>query len=270
MIDSKDDMKISVLSSGSGGNVSYIETAKHKILLDAGLSGVKIKKLLSSINKNIEDVDTLLVTHEHNDHCKSVGVLARRYPQISVYANEKTWIAMDSKVGKISSFQKNIFPPNVVLSFDDLDIESFTVSHDAAQAQFYNFHHHNKSFVVLTDIGYISERIVKTIQNANAYVFECNHDVEMLRNGPYAWSLKQRILGDSGHLSNEDGADALIECIGNNTKNIFVGHRSHHNNTKLLAHSTVAEILKRHDFAVGNDFNLLDTDVNCPSKLITL
>ncbi len=199
---------------------------------------------MASINRSIEDIDTLLVTHEHNDHCKSVGILARRYPQISVYANELTWQAMNDKIGKINNSQKNIFPPNVVLSFGDLDIESFTVSHDAAQAQFYNFHHHDKSFVVLTDIGYVPQRIVETVKNANAYVFECNHDVEMLRNGPYAWSLKQRILGDSGHLSNEDGADALMDCIGLNTKNIFVGHRSHNNNTKLLAHDTVSDILK--------------------------
>ncbi|MGQ2283192.1 MBL fold metallo-hydrolase [Apilactobacillus kunkeei] len=265
-----DDMKVSVLSSGSGGNVTYIETNQHKILLDAGLSGVRIEKLMKSINRSMKDVDMLLVSHEHTDHSKAVGVLARRYPQISVYANQPTWDAMHETIGEIPNEQKNIFPPNMVMNFGDIDIESFAVSHDAAQAQFYDFHHHNKSFVVLTDTGYISDHIFGVINNANAYVLECNHDVEMLRSGEYPWSLKQRIMSDEGHLSNEDGADSLMECIGYDTKRIFIGHRSHHNNVKELAHLTVASMLEENDFGVGTDFDLLDTDVEKASKLFTL
>ncbi|GAA6113552.1 MAG: MBL fold metallo-hydrolase [Apilactobacillus sp.] len=265
-----DDMKISVLSSGSGGNVTYIETNQHKILLDAGLSGVRIERLMASINRSMKDVDMMLVTHEHTDHSKAVGVLARRYPQISVYANQPTWDAMADTIGEVPLAQKNIFPPNMAMSFGDIDIESFAVSHDAAQAQFYNFHHRNKSFVVLTDVGYISDYIYGTIKNANTYLLECNHDVEMLRSGDYPWSLKQRILGDEGHLSNEDGANTLMEAIGNSTDRIFIGHRSHHNNIKELAHLTVASMLEENDFGVGTDFDLLDTDVEKSSDLFTL
>ncbi|UQS84633.1 MBL fold metallo-hydrolase [Apilactobacillus apisilvae] len=265
-----DSMKISVLSSGSGGNVTYIETNQHKVLLDAGLSGIRIKKLMNSINRDLADVDMLLVSHEHTDHSKGVGILARKYPQINVYANQETWDAMASTIGKVSSSQKNIFPPNMTISFGDLDIESFAVSHDAARAQFYNFHHNNSSFVVITDVGYVSDKILGVIKDANAYVFECNHDLEMLRSGEYPWSLKQRIMGDEGHLSNESGANALMNCIGNDTQHIFIGHRSHHNNVKELAHLTVSSMLEENDFGVGNDFDLLDTDVEKASPIYNL
>jgi phosphoribosyl 1,2-cyclic phosphodiesterase len=263
-------MRVSVLSSGSAGNVTYIETPQHKVLLDAGLSGIKIERLLHSINRKMADVDMLLVSHEHIDHSKAVGILARRYPQLSVYANQKTWDAMAETIGDVSFQQKNIFPPNTTLMFGDLMIESFTVSHDAAQAQFYDFHYQTQSFVVVSDTGYLSERILDVIQNANAYVLECNHDVEMLRNGDYPWSLKQRIMSDEGHLSNTDGALALSECIGPRTNRVFIGHRSEHNNTKDLAHTVVANILLEKQLGVDTDFKLLDTDVEKASKIFSL
>lgn len=264
-----DDMKISVLASGSTGNVTYIETPEHKVLLDAGLSGKKIAELMASIGRDLHDVDTLLVTHEHSDHRQSVGVLARKYG-LDVYANEGTWNAMDGKIGKVPLEQKNIFPANTVLDFGDLDIESFSVSHDAAEPQFYVFHHRDKAFAVLTDAGYVSERIEGTIKDADAYLLECNHDIEMLQNGEYSWKLKQRIMGDKGHLSNEDGANAMLDIIGNRTKNVFLGHRSQHNNLKSLAHLTVASILTEHDMGVGHDFNLFDTDAEKASNLIVV
>ncbi|MCF6515585.1 MBL fold metallo-hydrolase [Lactobacillus sp. S2-2] len=263
-------MKVSVLSSGSSGNVTYIETNQHKVLLDAGLSGKKIKNLMDQINRDLNDVDLLFVSHEHTDHAKAVGILARKYPSINVYANQETWDAMAPHIGDFPETQKNLFLPNTTQLFGDLDVESFSVSHDAANAQFYNFHHQGKSFVVLTDTGYVSERIAGIIKNANAYVMECNHDIEMLRYGDYTWDTKQRIMSDRGHLSNEDGAKAMMDIIGEQTDNIFIGHRSHHNNMKSLAHLTVSSILDEHDFGLGDAFNLLDTDVEQVSGLITL
>ena len=128
-------MKIRVLASGSSGNVTYVETEKHKVLIDAGLSGKKIEMLMNSIGRTLKDVDSLFVTHEHTDHCQGVGVLARRYG-MNVYANEGTWDAMSKKVGKIPLDQKPVFKCGSVLSLDDLDIESFGVSHDASEPQF--------------------------------------------------------------------------------------------------------------------------------------
>ena len=261
-----DEMQISVLASGSTGNVTYIETPQHKILLDAGLSGKKIAGLMSSIGRDLSDVDTLLVTHEHSDHRQSVGVLARKYG-LSVYANEGTWNAMNSKIGKVSDDQKNIFPPDTVMDFGDIDIESFSVSHDAAEPQFYVFHHRNKSFVVLTDTGFVSDRMEGVIKDADGYLLECNHDIEMLENGEYSWPLKQRILGDQGHLSNEDGANTMLDVIGHRTKKVFLGHRSQHYNMKSLCHLTVDSIFAAHDMGVGQESKLYEPEPESESAV---
>ncbi len=161
----KEGFKYSILASGSSGNCFYLETAQKKILVDAGLSGKKITSLLSEINRKPEDLDAILVTHEHKDHIHGVGVLARKY-NLDIYANEDTWKAMDSALGKIDISQKHIFEMGKVMTFGDIDIESFGVSHDAAAPQFYRFMKDDKSFVMLTDTGYVSDRM--------AGVVECN------------------------------------------------------------------------------------------------
>lgn len=265
----KDAMRVSILASGSTGNATYIETPQHQILIDAGLSGKKIEELMNSIGRTLSDVDSLLVTHEHTDHSKGVGVLARRYG-MDVYANQKTWEAMAPKVGKIKDEQKHYLEAGKVLSLGDIDVESFAVSHDAADPQFYKVHHAGHSFAIVTDTGYVSERVEGVIRDADALLMECNHDPEMLRMGPYPWSLKQRIMGDTGHLSNEDGARAIIDVLGNHTKRIFLGHLSKENNIKELAHLTVENIMKEHDLAVEHDFHLLDTSPDQATSLITL
>ena len=246
-----------------------METRNHRILIDAGLSGKRIENLMKKIDRSLKDVDAIFVTHEHSDHTHGVGVLARRYG-MDVYANEGTWQAMANKVGKIPLAQKYIIAPNTVKDLGDMDIESFAVSHDAAQPQFYQVHHNNKTFCIITDTGYVSDRVAGTIRNADAYVMECNHDTEMLRMGPYSWSLKQRIMSDTGHLSNDDGAAALMDVLGNNTKKIFLGHLSQENNVKALAHVTVEDIMKEHDLAVGHDFEICDTDPKQATPLIQL
>lgn len=264
--DNSDALKVSILASGSGGNVTYFETPKQKILVDAGLSGKKLEELMNSIGRSLAQVDSLLLSHEHSDHCKGVGVLARRYG-LDIYANEKTWQALGDKIGQIPSAQKHLFEPEQIKTLGDIDVQSFAVSHDAANPQFYALHHNNKTFAIVTDTGYVSSRVAGLVANADGYLFECNHDLEMLRMGAYPWSLKQRILGDQGHLSNEDGAQALIDVMGNRTKKIYLGHLSRENNMKELAHLTVEMIMKGQDVAVGQDFALLDTDPECATPL---
>ncbi|QER66424.1 MBL fold metallo-hydrolase [Paucilactobacillus nenjiangensis] len=264
-----DQLQYSILASGSSGNVTYLETPEHKILIDAGLSGKKIKELMSSIGRNIEDVDSLFVTHEHSDHVHGVGVLARKYG-MDVYANEGTWKAMAKKVGEIPFEQKNIFGINTTLDFGDMDIESFAVSHDAAEPMFYQVHHDGKALCILTDTGYVSDKVAGTIRNADTYLMECNHDIQMLRAGSYSWPLKQRILSDEGHLSNEDGANAIMSVVGDHTKQIYLGHRSPENNLRSLAHLTVSTMLQEHDFGVEHDFYLHDTEPDQATKLSSL
>ncbi len=259
--------KYSVLASGSSGNSFYIETPQKRILVDAGLTGKKITSLLDEIDRKPEDLDAILITHEHSDHIKGVGVLARKY-HLDVYANETTWQVMETRnmLGKIDNSQKHIFQRDKMLTFGDLDIESFGVSHDAADPQFYRFMKDNRSFVMLTDTGYVSDRMSGIIDNADGYLIESNHDIEILRSGSYPWSLKQRILSDKGHLSNEDGANAMIRTLGNKTKKIYLGHLSKENNIKELAHMTMENQLAMADLGVGTDFKVLDTspDTACP------
>ncbi|HEL1586973.1 TPA: MBL fold metallo-hydrolase [Streptococcus suis] len=256
----------SILASGSSGNCFYLETDKKKLLVDAGLSGKKITSLLAEIDRKPEDLDAIFVTHEHSDHIHGIGVLARKYG-LDIYANKETWQAMETKLGKIDVAQKHIFELGAMKTFGDLDIQSFGVSHDAANPQFYRFMKDNKSFVLLTDTGYVSDRMVGLVENADAYLIESNHDIEILRSGSYSWNLKQRILSDKGHLCNEDGADAMIRSLGNKTKKIYLGHLSKENNIKELAHLTMVNQLAQADLGVGKDFHVFDTSPDTATAL---
>ena len=256
----------SILASGSSGNSFYLESDQKKILVDAGLSGKKITSLLAEIDRNPEDLDAIFVTHEHSDHIHGIGVLARKY-HLDIYANEATWRAMEAKLGKIDLAPKHIFERGKVLTFGDLDIESFGVSHDAADPQFYRFMKDDKSFVMLTDTGYVSDRMASIVENADAYLIESNHDIEILRASSYSWNRKQRSLSDKGHLCNEDGADAMIRTLGNRTKRIYLGHLSKENNIKELAHMTMVNELARADLGVGVDFQIYDTSPDSATEL---
>ena len=177
---------------------------------------------------------------------------------------------MEKDLGKLDASQKHIFELGKTKTFGDLDIESFGVSHDAACPQFYRFMKDDKSFVMLTDTGYVSDRMAGIIENADGYLIESNHDIEILRSGAYPWSLKQRILSDMGHLSNEDGAETMIRTLGNRTKRIYLGHLSKENNIKELAHMTMVNQLAQADMAVGHDFQVYDTSPDTATPLTSI
>ncbi|MBP3952629.1 MBL fold metallo-hydrolase [Bacillus suaedae] len=252
-------LRFSVLASGSTGNAVYVETDQKRILIDAGLSGKKMDELFKQINRSPKELDGILVSHEHSDHIKGVGIFARKH-KLPIYANEKTWQAMEPMLGQIPTEQKFIFKTGEVKSFGNLDIESFGVSHDAAEPMFFTFQHEGKKLVLATDMGYVSERIKGTIKGADMFIFESNHDMNMLRMGRYPWSVKRRILSDVGHVSNEDAALALSEVITDNTKRIYLAHLSLDNNMKDLARLSVEQVLKEQGMAVGEQFSLYDTD----------
>ncbi len=258
-----------MFASGSSGNCTYIETPKRKILVDCGLSGKKITELMKNINRDISEVDSILITHEHRDHVHGLGVLARKYG-MDLFANEETWNAMPESIGKIKTEQKNIFEMGQVMTFGDIDVVSFGVSHDAAAPQFYSFQYEGKQFVMLTDTGYVSDRLRGLLKNADAYLIESNHDLELLRMGRYPWSLKQRILGDEGHLSNDDGALAVAEMLGDRTKRIYLGHLSRDNNIKQLARETAEGIFRVKDLGINKDFFIYDTDPSMATELFTV
>lgn len=255
-------LRFSVLASGSTGNAFYIESNKEKILVDAGLSGKKLDQLFHEIAIDPAQLTSILVTHEHSDHIKGLGVVARKY-NLPIYANEKTWKAMENSIGKIALDQKFIFRTGETKTFGNIDIESFGVSHDAIEPMFFTFYCGGKKVALVTDLGYVSERIKKTVEDADAYIFEANHDVGMLQMGTYPWNVKRRILSDSGHVSNEDCGLALTDIIGNRTKRIYLAHLSKDNNMKDLARMSVDTILKEH----GINIDLYDTDPETPTSL---
>ena len=255
-------LRFSVLASGSTGNAFYIESNKTRLLIDAGLSGKQIDRLFNEVDLDPNQLDGILVTHEHSDHIKGLGIVARKY-NLPIYANEKTWNAMEHQLGKLTTDQKFHFAANSVKTFADMDVESFSVSHDAADPMFFTFRHNDKKVALVTDLGYVSERIKDTIKGADAYVFESNHDVSMLQMGSYPWSVKQRILGDSGHVSNEDCGLALCDVIDHNTKRVYLAHLSKDNNMKDLARMSVDQVLRER----GIEMNLFDTDPNFPTPV---
>lgn len=258
----------SVLASGSTGNALYIETGQTKLLVDAGLTGKALQGLITQVDRDFHNIDALLVTHEHTDHIKGVGILSRKY-NIPIYANTKTWKAMESLIGKIDPALRFHFEVGDVKRFGDVEIESFSVSHDAADPMFYQFAHDGRRLAHITDTGYVSDRMKGTIRGANDFVFESNHDVGMLQMGHYPWSVKRRILGDYGHVSNEDAAVAMSEVIGADTRRIYLAHLSKDNNMKELARMSVSQTLQSRDVDLAR-IQLCDTDPLSPTPLVCL
>lgn len=260
-------MRFSILASGSTGNSLYIETEEHAFLVDAGMSGKKVENLLASIDRSMEQIDGIFVTHEHSDHIKGIGVLARKY-KTPIYANEKTWQAMNGLVGEIPLDQRFHFDMETVKTFGSLDIQSFAVSHDAADPMFYTFNANRRKLAVITDTGYVSDRMKGHIKGADSFVFESNHDVSMLQMGRYPWSIKRRILSDVGHVSNEDAAVAMSEVVGQKETQIYLAHLSLDNNMKDLARMSVSQTLEDCGIRAGEFVHLHDTDAETATELI--
>lgn len=259
-------MKFSILASGSTGNSCYIETEETRLLVDAGLSGKQIEVLLEQIGKSARDLDGILITHEHSDHVRGVGVMARRY-QIPVYANEKTWEELNKQIGNIMDDQRCFLEVGGVLQLADLTIESFGISHDAVQPMGFCFFDEESKVSFTTDLGYVSQKIKDTIQGSDAYIFEANHDVEMLRTCSYPWSTKRRILSDVGHLSNETSGEALLDVLEGRGESIYLAHLSKENNMTELAHLTVKNILEEDGWKDGEEFQLMNTSPIQPTKI---
>lgn len=259
-------MHFSILASGSTGNAIYVGTERTAILIDVGITGKQAEAALQEIDVKPQDIQAILVTHEHIDHIRGIGVLARRY-NIPIYANQKTWRELDGQIGKIGEHQRQQFEVGELHEFHDLTIESFGISHDAAEPMGFCLYHGNKKLSVATDLGYVSDRIKEKIRDADAYIFEANHDVEMLRMSQYPWSIKQRILSDVGHLSNESAGEALADLLSGRAEQVFLAHISKENNLTELAHLTVKNILEERGLKVGDDVHLRETFAHRPTRL---
>lgn len=230
-------MKVCVLSSGSKGNTTFIETSKTKILIDCGNSCKYILTKLAEIDVYPSDIDAILITHVHADHIKGLQVLSKQIGAM-VYMTEKMYPYLDY-VKNYTFIEDNHF------KIKDMEIEVIKTSHDAEDSVGYIISKGNKSVVYVTDTGYINKKYFDTLSNRNIYIFESNHDIEMLSNGRYPFELRQRILSDKGHLSNYDSAKYLAKFIGDNTKKIILAHLSEENNTPELALDSLNERLKK-------------------------
>lgn len=260
-------MRFSVLASGSTGNAIYIENDQHAFLVDVGLSARKMEKQFSMIGRDIKKLTGIFITHEHSDHIKGLGAVARKYG-VPIYANRKTWEAMNGNVGEIPTGQRFQFDMETVKSFGSMDVQSFAVSHDAVDPMFYIFHENGRKLVLITDTGYVSDRMKGLIKGADSFVFESNHDVSMLQMGRYPWSVKRRILSDVGHVSNEDAAVAMSEVVEQKETRIYLSHLSKDNNMKDLARLSVSQTLQSCGIMPGEFVHLFDTDAEKPTELV--
>ncbi|MBQ6948268.1 MAG: MBL fold metallo-hydrolase [Firmicutes bacterium] len=246
------------LASGSSGNSYLVRTDTTAVVVDAGISGKKIQTGLEETGAG-ELVCGLFLTHEHVDHVKSVSILAKRLPQLAVYATQGTWENMEHTV---SAGQQNILSEGEVLTVGDLEVRVFGLSHDAAQPVGYSFRHEGKQITIVTDTGCYSEEILREAEDADLLILEANHDVDMLRIGRYPWFLKQRVLSDVGHLSNEAAGRCLVELLKRNNKErrVCLAHLSRENNFPEMAYQTVKNILEDADYYIGNQVQLVTLD----------
>lgn len=251
-------MRYSILASGSSGNSFFIRTKETRLLTDIGLSSRRIEALLKGIGEDPAEIDGILVTHEHIDHIRGLKVFAKKY-QVPVYLNYGTWKAISSQLEEIDPKKIIIFPTGERHRFGDLTVESFPVSHDAAEPMCFTFYEGDLKLSYVTDLGYVSDRIKEQIYGSHIIIMEANHDVEMLRMGSYPWNVKRRILGDMGHLSNDSSAEALTEVITSDTERIYLAHLSQENNLIELARMTVGQILREEGHPIGEKIHLFDT-----------
>ena len=228
------------ITSGSSGNCIYVGSDQASILIDAGISGKRSEMGLNSIERTTSDVDGIFITHEHSDHIKGLGVLARKH-NIPIYATGGTIEAIKrcSSLGKIDEGLFREIRADEAFHIEDLEIAPFAISHDAAEPVAYRVNHREQSVGVITDLGVYTDYTVEHLQGLDAVLMEANHDINMLQVGSYPYYLKQRILGNRGHLSNENAGRLLCEILHDGMKAVMLGHLSKENNYEALAFETV-------------------------------
>ena len=264
-------MKVCAIASGSSGNCVYVGNGETHLLVDAGISGKRIEQALDSIGTGADRLKGILITHEHSDHIQGIGVLARRYG-IPIYGTAETLCGMlkgKTSVGRIPEGLLHEVKPEESLWFDAIKVHPHSISHDAANPVCYTFEAEGKKASLVTDLGMYDDHILEAVKGSEILYLESNHDVNMLMVGAYPYYLKQRILGERGHLSNDSAAKLICEVLHPELKHVILAHLSKENNLPELAYETVRIELQAAATKRGlpmPDLFVAERDV--PSKMI--
>lgn len=239
-------MKLMSLTSGSKGNVSVLETAQSTFLVDCGASAKFIEQGLKSANFSLPEA--ILLTHEHMDHIKGLGVWLRRY-QIPTYLTEGTYRSLleDGRLGQIDLGLLQVVRAGQEFQLGRTKIYPFAISHDAQEPVGYRFEEGDRTIALATDIGCIEGELIEVLSDLDGLLLEANHEERLLDFSRYPYALKERIRGRKGHLSNDDSGKLLAQIAGKRLKQVLLGHLSEENNRADLAVMTVMRHLKAVD-----------------------
>lgn len=232
-------MRLVPLFSGSSGNSYFIESENCRLLVDAGVTAKRITDALARLDVSPDTLSGILVTHEHIDHIRGIDVLCRKYG-IPVYANAGTWNAMQERIGEQRLANMRVIETDRGFYIKDMEIYPFSTPHDAAESVGYRVRGGDGGVVsVATDMGHMREEVLAVLEKSDILVLESNHDVDMLKAGPYPYPLKRRILSDTGHLSNVAAGHAIARLYVSGVRNVILAHLSKDNNMPSLALETV-------------------------------
>ncbi len=236
-------IRFSLLSSGSKGNCLFISSPDAKIIVDSGLSVRELQRRLSTLGEDLDGLKAIFVTHEHHDHVSGVGVLARRLG-VPIYMTEGTRRSLPKTVGKIADIRE--FESGDSIEVDGLTLNSFSISHDAADPVSYTVRSDNAQLGIATDLGHAPNLVKTRLAGSNALILESNHCPDMLRTGPYPEFLQQRIRSRHGHLSNADMSSLLSGLLHDGLEIVVLCHISEENNDRKTAHDFAQRVLKKH------------------------
>lgn len=264
-------MNLCSIASGSSGNCTYIGTDNTHILLDAGITCKRIVLGLTDLGVNPSEVDGILITHEHSDHIKGIAVLCKKY-DIPIYATNKTKKEMIRIIGneKISENAFIEIKTNKDINIKDVTVKAFNTLHDSVDPVGYTLKNGNRKIGFATDLGNYNDYIIDNLSESQILFLEANHDIRMLQVGPYPYFLKQRILSDHGHLSNERSGQLLCELLHDNLKHVVLGHLSKENNYESLAFESIQCEINTKSKYEAKDFNIFVANREQNSQTIAI